>query len=319
MDLDISRLLNKKVLVVGDIMVDTYYIGKVKRISPEAPVPVVLIKQTYSVLGGAANVIQNLVSLGCNSCIIGLIGNDSNGEYIKKNLADLKVENHLIYMNNPTITKTRVVGNNQQIVRIDFEEEKFILPANEEMALMQAVKSYIPCYDVIVISDYGKGVCSHNICQEIIQQAQKYNKPIIIDPKGSNWNKYTGATIITPNLKELSEIVGKDLPNEDEIIHEYSIPLLAKYQLENVLVTRSEKGMSLCNSSEPIDIKTEAKEVFDVSGAGDTVVATLSAALAASFSLRDAVYLSNKAAGIVVGKRGTSPIHYSELEKEISN
>ncbi len=319
MKLDISRLLNKKVLVIGDIMVDTYYIGKVKRISPEAPVPVVLIKQTYSVLGGAANVIQNLATLGCHSCMIGLIGSDSNGKFIKEKLSELKIENRLVYMDYPTITKTRVVGNNQQIVRIDFEEEEFVLTTEEESALILAISKNMADYDIIVISDYGKGVCSYNVCQKIIQQARKHNKSVIIDPKGNNWDKYAGATVITPNLKELSDIVGWDIKNEDEAVHNSSKSLLSQYRLKNVLVTRSEKGMSLCNSSDCYDIKTEAKEVFDVSGAGDTVVATLSAALAASFSLFDAVYLSNKAAGIVVGKRGTSPICYSELQKELDN
>lgn len=319
MDLDIRQLADKKILVIGDVMIDTYHVGKVKRISPEAPVPVVQITQTYNVLGGAANVARNLVALGCHPTVIGLVGEDANGILIKKMFADLKIENNLLRMNSPTITKTRVLGNNQQIVRIDFEQEKFVLLENEEKKIIQFIDNNIEFYDAIVISDYGKGICTYSICQEIISNSKIRNKPVVIDPKGKDWNKYIGATIVTPNLKELSDITGCDIKNEDKLIHEKATWLLSQYQLENLLITRSEQGMTLSNYLNHIDVKTEAKEIFDVSGAGDTVVATLAAALAASFPLPESVYLSNKAAGIVVGKMGTSPIYYDELLKSVED
>ena len=313
MKIDIRKIINKKILVIGDVMVDTYHIGKVKRISPEAPVPVVQINQTYSVLGGAANVARNLKMLRCHSCVIGIVGNDANGKLMKRMFSDLNIESHLIHMNYPTITKMRVLGNSQQIVRIDFEQERSSLSTDEEVSLMQLIKESISLYDAIVISDYGKGVCTYNICQMVISQAKINNKPIIIDPKGDDWSKYLGATIITPNLKELSDVSRCDIKNNDEMIHDISNTLISQYQLENLLVTRSEKGMTLSNSLNYYDVQTEAKEIFDVSGAGDTVVATLAASLAASLPLIESVYLSNKAAGVVVGKMGTSPIYYDEL------
>lgn len=319
MDLNISQLINKRILVIGDVMVDTYHIGKVKRISPEAPVPVVQITQTYNVLGGAANVARNLVALGCCPTVIGLIGEDANGKLIKQMFADLQIENNLLNVNYPTITKTRVLGNNQQIVRIDFEQEKLVLQEDEERKIIRLVENNIECYDAIVISDYGKGVCTCNICQTIISNSKEGNKPVIIDPKGNDWSKYIGATVVTPNLKELSDIIGSDVKNGDKEIHEKATLLLSQYQLENLLVTRSEQGMTLSNYSDHFDVKTEAKEIFDVSGAGDTVVATLAAALAASFPLLESVHLSNKAAGIVVGKMGTSPIYYDELLEGIES
>ena len=319
MDLNISQLINKRILVIGDVMVDTYHVGKVKRISPEAPVPVVQITQTYNVLGGAANVARNLVALGCCPTVIGLVGKDTNGKLIKQMFADLQIENNLLNVNYPTITKTRVLGNNQQIVRIDFEQEKLVLQEDDEKKIIRLVDNNIECYDAIVISDYGKGVCTYNICQTIISNSKVGNKPVIIDPKGNDWSKYIGATVVTPNLKELSDIIGCDVRNADKEIHEKAILLLSQYQLENLLVTRSEQGMTLSNYSDHFDVRTEAKEIFDVSGAGDTVVATLAAALAASFPLLESVYLSNKAAGIVVGKMGTSPIYYDELLKGIES
>ncbi|WP_288745607.1 bifunctional D-glycero-beta-D-manno-heptose-7-phosphate kinase/D-glycero-beta-D-manno-heptose 1-phosphate adenylyltransferase HldE [uncultured Bacteroides sp.] len=319
MELDITRLVNKKILVIGDVMIDTYHIGKVKRISPEAPVPIVQVSQSYSVLGGAANVARNLVSLGCKAVVVGLVGGDANGGLMKEMLADLHIDNDLMNVNHPTITKIRILGNNQQIVRIDFEQDKFVLSTGDEEVLAQIIKKNISQCDAVVISDYGKGFCTYDVCQRAIAEAKRNNKFVIVDPKGTDWSKYAGATIVTPNLKELSDIIGCDIENEDKVIHEKSIHLLSQYQLDYLLVTRSEKGMTLTTLPNCYDIKTEAREVFDVSGAGDTVVATLSAALAALFPLLDAVYLSNKAAGIVVGKMGTTPIYYDELFKSIES
>lgn len=319
MSLDINKLKNRKLLVIGDVMVDTYYLGKVKRISPEAPVPIVQVNQTYSSLGGAANVARNLSTLGCYPKVIGLTGNDANGEILKKLLLDLQIENQLVAANHPTITKTRIIGNHQQIARIDFEPENFVLPEETESQILRIALKDIPQFDAVIISDYGKGLCTYRICQQIITEAKLQNKPVIIDPKGTNWDKYARATFVTPNLKELSDITGLEIKNEDEAIQMQAQALLSKFRLENLLITRSEKGMSLCSDSLQYDVKAQAKEVYDVSGAGDTVVATLSAALAASLSLKESVWLANKAASIVVAKMGTTPIHFQELLQEIKD
>ncbi|WP_298653192.1 D-glycero-beta-D-manno-heptose-7-phosphate kinase [uncultured Proteiniphilum sp.] len=313
----LEAIRGKRILIIGDILIDTYYVGDVKRISPEAPVPVVRVNNTYSVLGGAANVARNLMGIECNPTVLGLIGNDENGKLVNKMFEDLKAENVLFPTLESTVTKIRILGNNQQIARLDFEKEFHSISRDEELLLTQAMEKLIPEIDVVVVSDYGKGVCNELICKNAIELSSRYNKPIIIDPKGFDWHKYENATIVTPNLKELSDIYGEEVENRDNPIHIAGRFILNKYNIHSLLITRSEKGMSFIDRQTSVHISTEAKEVFDVSGAGDTVVAVLAAALAAKFSLHDAINLSNKAAGIVVGKIGTSPILYDELETGI--
>lgn len=313
----LETVRGKRILIIGDILVDKYYVGDVKRISPEAPVPVVRINNTYSVLGGAANVARNLIGIECNPVVLGLIGNDENGMLIKRMFEDIKAECVLFPTLETTITKIRILGNNQQIARLDFEKEFHYISRHEEMLLTQAMEKHVPEVDVVVVSDYGKGVCNESICKNAIQLSSQYHKPVIIDPKGVDWHKYENATIVTPNLKELSEIYGRDIENMDDPINMTGRFILNKYNIQSLLVTRSEKGMSFIDQEMSVHIPTVAKEVFDVSGAGDTVVATLAAALAADFSLHDAITLSNKAAGVVVGKIGTAPILYRELEADI--
>ncbi|KAA6350180.1 Bifunctional protein HldE [termite gut metagenome] len=317
--MDLKKIKQAKVLVIGDVMVDTYHIGRVKRISPEAPIPIVQVGKTYSVPGGAANVARNLVELGCETYVVGIIGKDYNGELLKKMFMDLHIESSLIQTKYPTTTKTRIIGNNQQIVRIDFEQEKVVLES-ELNELIQMIEKKILSFDIVVISDYGKGLCNDMICKNVISLSRKYEKRVIVDPKGGNWDKYSNATIITPNLKELSEVFGIEIENEDSLIYTAGEKIIKDYNIDNLLVTRSEKGMTLIYDSgnKHKDIKTEAKEVYDVSGAGDTVIATLAVSLAACFTLFDAIALSNKAASIVVSKIGTSPVLYSELEECIS-
>lgn len=317
MNKELNILKGKRVLVVGDIMLDTYHIGDVKRISPEAPVPIVRVNRTYSVLGGAANVARNLLGLECFPYIISLLGNDHNGKTMLEMFATLNIKNDLFQTEHPTITKTRVIGNNQQVVRLDFETEIEILDKEVEQKILLAVEKALPEVDIVVISDYGKGVCNDTICQHVISASNLQGKKVIIDPKGKNWQKYRSATIITPNLKELSEVLGVEVKNENEDIHNTASNVLHKYNLKSLLVTRSEKGMSYIAPEFFQDIPTEAKEVYDVSGAGDTVVATLAASLAADIPIADAIYLANKAAGIVVGKIGTSPILFKELQAEL--
>jgi D-beta-D-heptose 7-phosphate kinase/D-beta-D-heptose 1-phosphate adenosyltransferase len=269
-------------------------------------------------LGGAANVCRNLCNIGSRVYLIGCVGKDHKSDIISQKLKDLNVENTLISTDYPTINKIRVIGNHQQIVRVDFEEEKMILTLKQQDEINQIVSAKISEVDCVVISDYGKGFCTEKICQNAIETANKLGKTVIVDPKGIDWEKYAQATVITPNLKELSDIFGKEINNNDEEINAAAEQVLQKYHLKNVLITRSEKGMNLVSKNLKEHVPTEAKEVFDVSGAGDTVVAVLSASLSAQFSLKESVVLSNKAAGIVVGKQGTIPISYEELKQTIS-
>lgn len=316
--IELSHLKDKKVLVVGDLMLDTYHIGDVNRISPEAPVPIVRVNRSYSVLGGASNVARNLLGLGCTPYVIGLLGNDHNGKVMEEMFADLQINALIDYTEHPTITKTRIIGNNQQVVRVDFEQDRGSLSLKNEQYLSNAILNTIPLVDIIVISDYGKGVCNETICRQVISTAHLHQKQVIVDPKGFNWDKYSGATIITPNLKEISDVFGVKIKNKDEEIHHAAQEVIEKYNLTSLLVTRSEKGMSYVDSNTVKVIPTEAQEVYDVSGAGDTVVASLAAALAADFSVLESIYIANKAAGIVVGKIGTCPITFDELQSELT-
>ncbi len=319
MNKELDRLKGSRVLVVGDLMLDTYHIGGVKRISPEAPVPVVQVKHSYSVLGGAANVARNLIGLGATPLVVGTVGLDNNGNTIQEMFNELNVDCALCRTSTPTITKVRIIGNDQQVVRIDFEQDNIKLSKESESELLSAIEERMEKCDIVVISDYGKGVCSDTLCKAIITTATAAKKSVIIDPKGCDWEKYRNATIVTPNLKELSDITGIEVSNNDRHIEENAIEVLERYDIGALLVTRSDKGMSYISKSERTVIATEAREVFDVSGAGDTVVATLAATLGANFSTSDSVYLSNKAAGVVVGKMGTSPILFQELKSEVAS
>lgn len=300
-------------------MLDTYHIGSVKRISPEAPVPVVQVKRSYSVLGGAANVARNLIGLGALPSIVGVVGDDHNGATVREMCKELSIESTIATSPSPTITKTRIVGNDQQVVRIDFEEDNARLSSELEVQLIEAIELKIAMCDVVVISDYGKGLCSEKLCQAVIKRAESLNKKVVVDPKGTEWQRYSGATVVTPNLKELSDVSGVELKNEDQQIESAAESILERYSVEALLVTRSERGMSYISNSERAVIPTQAREVFDVSGAGDTVVATLAVALGVGLEMSDAIYLANKAAGVVVGKRGTSPILFEELQRVTAN
>jgi D-beta-D-heptose 7-phosphate kinase/D-beta-D-heptose 1-phosphate adenosyltransferase len=316
--MDLERLKNTRILVVGDIMLDTYFKGSVKRISPEAPVPVVHVNSQFDTLGGAANVCRNLCNIGCNVHLIGCIGKDYKGDTIKQKLKSLNIKHSLVVTDYPTVNKIRVIGNHQQIVRVDFEAEKMILSSQQQIEINQIISERIAIVDCVIISDYGKGFCTEEICQNAIETANKQNKIIIVDPKGVEWKKYTQATIVTPNLRELSDVLGKEISNNDGAINTAAEQILQKYNLKNILITRSEQGMSLVSENAKEHIPTEAKEVFDVSGAGDTVVAVLAASLSAQFPLMESVFLSNKAAGIVVEKEGTVPVSYKEIEQAVS-
>ena len=300
------------VLIIGDLMLDKYFFGTVNRISPEAPVPVVKVTHEKNVLGGAGNVANNIVNLGVETYLIGAVGKDSNKDIIKKLLNDKHINYYLLERDLPTITKVRIIGNNQQIVRMDFEEIK-LLEQNELEKIKKYILSLINRVNCLIISDYGKGMITFELSRFIINQAKKKNVPVIVDPKGNNWNKYEGATIITPNLKELSDLLNLEIANNDKEIEIYGQKIREKYKLPYLLITRSEKGMSLIMKNEVYHIRSKAKEVYDVSGAGDTVVAILAAFISLGFNILDAVKIANIAAGIVVGKIGTAPITLEEL------
>ena len=314
MRLDFS---GRPILVIGDCMLDRYYFGSVGRISPEAPVPVVKIAETRDTLGGAGNVANNCAHLGAAVTLIGALGNDEYGAVFKR----LCARNHIalapIASGGGTTAKTRVIGGHQQIVRIDFEEEAPALARGVAATVRKKSLECLKSAGAVVLSDYGKGICSAEVCAEIIREARRRAIPVIVDPKGSSWDKYRGASVVTPNVQELGESVGATVPNEDAAIATYAGKIRRRFSLEALLVTRSEKGMTLVEKKSVSHVPTQAREVFDVSGAGDTVVATLAAGLANGYSLGESVAIANKAAGIVVAKIGTVPVELVELRAEI--
>lgn len=307
---------NENVMVLGDVMLDKYYFGNVDRISPEAPVPVVHVKKELEVAGGAANVANNIRQLSADPILISIVGSDQYGEHLKGILNALAIKNSLVKTKYPTITKLRVVGHQQQMLRLDFEKVQWI-DSVVFNSIIEKIKLLAIHCKTIVISDYGKGFCSEELCKEVIRYGKAFEKPVMIDPKGHQWTKYANAWLVTPNLKEVGDAVGMIIENADAAVEQNARSLMDKYSIENLLVTRSEKGMSLFTPSETHHIPTEARQVFDVSGAGDTVIGTLAVSLAAGNSLADSCYLANKAAGIVVGKVGTVPISKQELLVEL--
>jgi D-beta-D-heptose 7-phosphate kinase/D-beta-D-heptose 1-phosphate adenosyltransferase len=301
-----------KVLVAGDLMLDRYHFGSVSRISPEAPVPVVNVRKTTQTLGGSGNVVNNIAHLGANAVMMGVWGADNDANTLKEMMKNINIQCDMLVTGAPTTTKLRVIGEKQQIVRLDFEE---VVPVTREQAedVAARVREHIKDCGAVVISDYGKGFCTLDVCEEIIRLAERQDIPVIVDPKGSDWRKYSGATTVTPNVKELSEAVGRYVPNEDEAVVLAAREIIDRVRLKYLVVTRSEKGITVVDSKDYMHFPTEAKEVFDVSGAGDTVVASLALALAKGFTLKEAVTVANRAAGIVVAKIGTAPVLLSEL------
>lgn len=314
-----EKVQNLRIAVIGDVMLDRYFHGEVKRISPEAPVPVTKINQIKSVLGGAANVGANLAHLGCKVFMGGITGADDNRILLEKLMEEIGIDYSGLVKSEArkTITKLRVLGGQQQMLRMDFEEIGD-LSVGEEAELEAWLESLMKQgLDGIIVSDYAKGVCTEAFCQRVIGRAQEVNIPVLIDPKGADWSKYRGCDFITPNLKEMCEAAGSQKDNEDEAVVEMARAAKDKFSIKNVVVTRSEKGMSLVNSTQVLHSPATAIEVFDVSGAGDTVAATLLAAAAGKLPLEEAVYMANRAAGIVVAKVGTYPVHRDELLKDL--
>lgn len=300
------------VLVVGDIMLDRYWYGATNRISPEAPVPVVKINALEERPGGAANVAMNVTSLGSEAKLIGLTGIDEPAKILTEQLQQQHVVCDFVALNShPTITKLRVLSRNQQLIRLDFEEPFCDV---DSIPLLQRIENALPQAKVMVLSDYAKGVLSS--VEAIIKMAQQANVPVLIDPKGTDFTRYRGATLLTPNMSEFEAVVGPCHSEEDIEVKGHQ--LIRDYDIKALLVTRSEKGMTLLQIGQPTyHLPTQAKEVFDVTGAGDTVIATLAASLAAGYTLEDSCFLANASAGVVVGKLGTSTVTQVELEDAI--
>lgn len=300
------------ILVVGDIMLDRYWHGTSSRISPEAPVPVVKIGQTDDRPGGAGNVALNMAALGCGVSLIGVIGNDEAGEILQSRLRAAKISIDLqISSTKPTVTKLRIISRHQQLLRMDFEEN---FDATDTFDIENKVKSAIQQAKVLIISDYSKG--SLPDCQLLIRMARAYGIPVLVDPKGNNFLRYHGATMLTPNFHEFEAVVGKC--NSDQDMVEKGSALMQQLDLQALLVTRGEHGMTLLRPGEPeLHLPARGREVFDVTGAGDTVIATLAAALASGQPLPESTALANMAAGIVVGKLGTASISAPELRRAI--
>lgn len=311
---------NCSVMVIGDVMLDRYFFGDVERISPEAPVPVNQIKMKKDTLGGAGSVAHNLARLGCTVYLAGIIASDHHGRLLQRKLRSLGVDDkYLLEGRESTTAKIRILGGHQQMIRLDFEETTPIDDEISSQLVALAEKRMEEGIETIIISDYGKGVCTENVCQAIIKKAKSMGIIVLVDPKGRDWSRYTGADYITPNVKETGVAVGHALPNTNKALSEAAELLMKKYSLGNVMTTRSEKGLSLfCSSGEEINIPTVAQEVFDVSGAGDTVIATFAAGLAGGMSHYEAAYMANIAAGIGVGKVGTYAVSREEIEMRIA-
>ncbi len=297
-----------RILVVGDAMLDRYWFGDVERISPEAPVPVVRVRQFEERLGGAANVARNVASLGAHATLVAIVGNDEPGRLIDRMARELGVETRLARdADLPTTIKLRVIGRQQQLLRIDFEES----PGPAALASkLEAVGEAIAACDVMVLSDYGKGGLAQ--VDRMLAMAREAGRPVVVDPKGEDFDRYRGASVLTPNRAELRAVVG-NWHGEDDLAAK-AHALRERLELDSLLLTRSEEGMSLFSSDgSSHHVATRAREVYDVSGAGDTVVATLATALAVGCPVKVAMGLANTAGGIVVGKLGTADVTPEEL------
>ncbi|MGB8339375.1 MAG: D-glycero-beta-D-manno-heptose-7-phosphate kinase [Burkholderiales bacterium] len=305
---DAAVLAKSRVLVVGDVMLDRYWFGEVSRISPEAPVPVVHVSRTEERPGGAANVARNVAALGGHASLLSVVGKDEAAQSLGKLLQDDKV-NAVLHADAglSTTIKLRVIGRQQQLLRVDFETP----PSSEVLAgkLRDFERMLAESY-VVILSDYGKGGLAH--IAQMITLCKQANKPVLVDPKGDDYERYRGATLLTPNRGEFREVAGRW--SDEAQFTQKAEALRKELQLDALLVTRSEQGMSLFQQNDVMHEPARAREVFDVSGAGDTVIATLGLMMAAGLNLRDAVHIANRAASIVVGKLGTATVSRDELQ-----
>ena len=302
-----EQMARARVLVVGDAMLDRYWFGAVERISPEAPVPVVRVNREEERLGGAANVALNVKTLGAQATLRTVVGDDEPARTLRRLLeregvAALLGSDAQLY----TIVKLRVIGRSQQLLRVDFENQ----PDHEVLAsMLNDYERVLADHDAVLFSDYGKGGLTH--IPRMIALARAAGKPVLVDPKGSDYSRYAGATVITPNRAELAQVIGTW--SSEAQLHERAQALRVAHRLDGLMLTRSEEGMSLFDAEGHTQVPAQAREVFDVTGAGDTVIATLAAMLASGRTLREAMPIANRAGGIVVGKFGTATVSYEEL------
>ena len=306
-----TALSAARILVVGDVMLDRYWFGDVNRISPEAPVPVAKINKTDHRAGGAANVARNIAALGGQAALLSVVGNDEAADTLTTLLQQDNIANHMIHSESmPTTLKLRILSRNQQLIRLDFEEHPDFGSLNN---VATKYGELVAQYDAVILSDYGKGVL--NEAAVMIATARMLGKPVLIDPKGSDYSKYTGATLLTPNRAELREVMG-NWSNEQGLTGKAQY-LREVLELDALLVTRSEEGMSLYCEGIIHHQETRAQEVYDVSGAGDTVIATMGLCLAAGYDLPQAMHTANAAAGVVVAKLGTAVCSFDELKQAL--
>lgn len=305
---NLDSFKNARVLVVGDVMLDRYWWGTVDRISPEAPVPVVRLERTTAAPGGAANVAVNVAALGGTPVLIGCTGDDAEADELRASLREEGVvADHLIKIGSRrTTVKTRIVAHNQQVARIDSEDASTITE-DESARVCESVSAALRQIDVAIVSDYAKGFLSRSVLSEVIKACKNAGKTVLVDPKGKDFSKYAGATILTPNRREAAEACKLD-ESHPEMVKTAGAILLRDFDFKNVLITEGEHGMTLLGTGDAFHIDAAAHQVFDVTGAGDTVIATLGVAIAAGFDLRSSVELANTAAGISVGKVGASSV-----------
>lgn len=302
-----QQLAKARVLVVGDAMLDRYWYGSVDRISPEAPVPVVKVQREEDRVGAAANVAYNAVCLGAQVSLLSVVGDDEVGRKLVQLVEQAGVKPYFGFDSQmPTTVKLRVIGRHQQLLRVDFESQ----PQTELLASMLGqFEPLVDEHDAVLFSDYGKGGLAH--VATMIRLAKAAGKPVLIDPKGQDYSRYAGATVITPNRAELIAVIGPWATEAE--LSEKAQALRQHLQIPNLLLTRSEEGMTLFDCDGQLHVPAQAREVYDVTGAGDTVIATLTTLIAAGVSMRDAIALANKAGGVVVGKLGTATLTYEEL------
>jgi D-glycero-beta-D-manno-heptose-7-phosphate kinase len=314
---ELSRLRDVAVLAVGDVMLDEYLWGEVQRISPEAPVPVVEVRRHTHAPGGAANVAAGVVALGGRSFLAGVVGDDPGAAALRATLlsAGVRADDLVVDKSRPTTSKTRVIAHAQQVVRTD-HETRDPLSEQVESALIARVQERLAQADVLVLSDYRKGVVSERLAQAVISAAASSNKAVIVDPKGLDYAKYRGATVITPNALDAGQAANVHIEGEDDLL-EAARRLSSRCDGAALLVTRGAHGMTLFADRDPVHFPARAQEVYDVTGAGDTVVTALAIGLARGQGLVEAVELANAAAGIVVSKVGTSTVTLEELERAL--
>ena len=311
-----KNILKSRIICIGDIILDHYINGVVERMSPEAPVPILTMESQKYQIGGAGNVARNISSMGAKTTLISLSGNDLSSIKIKNLLKkDKNIKSFSINVHNfKTPIKTRFVKKEEHLLRVDNEDTNFKLPNKYKLLVIKRKKKEIKNNDLIVLSDYNKGLLDQDLIKRIVKISIQYNKIIIADPKKINLSSYSGANIITPNQKEITDSAKKKSLNEKSLII-FAKDIIKKYRIKNLLITRSKKGMLLVSNKSIIKIKADTKNVTDVTGAGDTVIATLASMLTIGLSVEDSIKVSNYAAGLVIGKSGTARVNYIDLIK----